>query len=166
MPVRRLPKNSSQIDGVEKKATTILALLQNPYFPPSVSQRHIDMYRDNVKFHRMVLERTATGKALRRAFGDLYDEIIWDNANPRHGTTRNASFPPDSVYMANRIAYHDARVVLLFGKQAVAGWERILSFKDLVDLRIGRVVLTAPHPMAFGSAQDHLSGIVKKVMAI
>ncbi len=167
MPARtQLRDRGSVRTGLEetrKAKKTIVAFLQNPWFRPGTSQRYIDMYGGattmDQKFHRKVLEMSATGRALRKAFGPLYDEIIWDNANPRHGTTRDAMLPPDSTHMAHRIALYDAKIILLFGRQAAAGWERILSFKDLVDLRIGRVVLNSKHPMARGSSTDHLKKI-------
>lgn len=144
----------------------IVAFLQNPWFKKTTRQTTIDAYRNNVDIHRRLLELSATGKALRRAFGDLYDEIIWDNANPRHGHTRDAMLPPDSIHMARTVALHDADVVLLFGRQARDGWETVLSFKDLDSIGIERTILHAPHPMARGSANEHLQDICMKVKKI
>lgn len=163
MPVRRLQKTATSNDGVEKKPV-ILAFLQNPWFKKGTQQRHIDMYRDDPDFHRKVLSMSATGRALEKAFGEeLYDHIIWDNASPKHGDVRTAAFPPDSVYMAFRIAQHNPQIILLFGRQAIAGWDFIQSCKDLEGLRIQRTVLMSAHPMAHGSSIELLRKISQDV---
>ena len=168
MPVRRLQKTAAPSDRVAKKekpmTVVVLAFLQNPWFRKGISQRHVDMYRENPDFHRRLLAMSNTGRALIRALGEkLYARIIWDNANPRHGNERSAQFPPDSIHMAHQVALHDPHVVLLFGKQAIAGWDVVMSFKDLEGLKIGRVVLRSAHPMARGSATDHLREIATDV---
>lgn len=134
----------------------ILAFLQNPWFRPGTSERHIKMYRDDPRFHRKVLELYNTGKALRRAFGDAYDGIVWDNANPLHGETRDAVLRPDFLHMARRIAEVSPKLVLLFGRQAQTGWDQITAMNTLRGVVQRVMVLRAPHPMARGSANEHI----------
>lgn len=138
-----------------------LGFLQNPWFKPGTDQRHIDMYQDDPNFHRKVLAMSATGRALKRAFGDEYDEIFWDNANPISGETREHFEKPDFMYMARRVAALRPHVVLLFGAQAMKGWGQMVNF-GFEGLALNRQVLSAPHPMARGSAKKHLEKMVRE----
>ncbi len=136
----------------------IVAFLQNPYFRPGNDPRLIEKYRMDPEFHRRVLLMSATGRALYAAFGPkLYHEIIWDNANPKHGHTRNAMLPADVSHMEITIMLHDPDLILCFGKQAQMGMSKLMGKPSWPN------VLFAPHPMARGSAADHLRDIVKKV---
>lgn len=141
----------------------ILAFLQNPWFKPGTDERHVRMYAENDDFRRRVLAMSATGRALIRAFGEpLYSRIVWDNASPAHGERRDAQFPPDIVHMMTSIVRNQPDVLLLFGRQSQAGWAAI--HKKFLDSRPGkRIVLEAAHPMARGSAIEHLRVIAEKV---
>jgi len=138
----------------------ILAFLQNPWFKPDTNMRLIEKYQTDPDFHRRVLLLSATGKALYRAFGpELYDKIIWDNANPRHGNTRESMMPYDPAHMAKVLILNRPDLILCFGREAKMGMGRLMN---------GRWpnVLFAPHPMARGSAANHLKDIVQKVKEI
>lgn len=142
----------------------ILAFLQNPWFKPGTSERHIKMYAENDSFHRKVLAGSATGRALRKAFGDeLYEKIIWDNASPQHGDTPDSKFPPDTRYMVYKYTQAQPDVVLLFGRQAQDGWDRLVNIYGSLTRSI---VFRAPHPMAMGSAKAHLADIVARVKSL
>lgn len=162
METKKMSERPQVLDAREgvggRPEVKILAFLQNPYFHPGTQQRHIDLYATNQRFHRMVLERSATGKALVRAFGrELYDEIVWDNASQAHGWLRGHVSPPDPEHMRRRFVEEKPDVVLLFGKQALTGWNEVdVDEKNLV-------VLMAPHPMARGSQVDHLAQISNAV---
>ncbi len=135
----------------------ILAFLQNPWFKPGTNPLLIKKYRTDADFHRRVLYMSATGKALHEAFGqELYGKIIWENANPLHGSTRDARMPPDLVHMAAVLIRHKPDLILCFGREAQRGMGKLMS-------RPWPNVLFAPHPMARGSAAEHLREIVKKV---
>ena len=140
-----------------------LAFLQNPWFRPGTSQRLIDKYRDDTDIHRRILAMSATGRALVKAFGvKLYREIVWDNANPNHGVTRRAKLSPDPYYMAMRIVTYRPDVILLFGRQAQDGFNTLFPDKDPHDC----TVLRGAHPMAMGSAVEHLKTISEVVQAL
>src|SRR3990167_2770088 len=100
-----------------------LAFLQNPWFKPGTQPRLIELYARDQTFHRRVLALSATGRALRKMFGPLYEEIVWDNANTRHGDVRDAMLPPDPHHIARRLAEVKPDVVLLLGRQAQIGWD-------------------------------------------
>lgn len=144
----------------------ILAFLQNPWFKPGTSPRHIEMYRENQEFHRRVLSMSATGRALERALGgELYRRIHWDNACPAHGETRDAVFPPDVNHMAWLVAMHKPDVVLLFGRQAQTGWDKmwIAIGAGTFNPPYAPSVYRSAHPMARGSAIRHLENIAREV---
>lgn len=135
----------------------ILAFLQNPWFRPGTQARHIEMYRTNQDFHRRVLLLSATGRALLRAFGpELYGKIIWENACPRHGSERRSKMPADRDHMARTIAKWKPDLILCFGREANVGMAPL-------QRPGGPAVLSAPHPMAHGSAAEHLKDIVREV---
>lgn len=134
----------------------ILAFLQNPWFMPGTNPRHIDMYRRNQNFHRKVLLMSATGQALHRAFGPkLYGKIIWENANWRHGSERRAKMPADVAHMINVLVTHGPDLIICFGHEAKIGMKAVACGSA--------EVLFAPHPMAHGSAADHLRVIIQMV---
>lgn len=133
----------------------ILAFLQNPWFKPGTNPLLIKKYRLDQDFHRRVLYMSATGRALYRAFGpELYREIIWENANWRHGDERDSKMPPDATHMAYVITMHRPELILCFGEQAKKG---------IAKLAVTAEVLYAYHPMARGSYAEHLSKIVEEV---
>ena len=143
----------------------ILAFLQNAWFKPGTDPRHIQLYHDNEDFHRRVLVMSATGRALRKAFGlQLYQEIVWDNASREHGEQRDAVFQPDIHHMARRVAEVKPDVVLLFGRQAETGWDDMAKKTNLYSFPDYNVkVFRAPHPTARGSADEHLKKIAIQV---
>lgn len=136
----------------------ILGILQNAWFKPGTSERLIKLYREDQKFHRKVLALSATGRALRKMFGPLYEEIVWDNASQEHGSVRDHVSPPDPRHIAKRVAETRPDVVLLFGRQAEIGWDRMAEMTDY-NVQVFR----APHPMARGSANEHLKKIALRV---
>lgn len=141
----------------------MLAFLQNAWFRVGTDERHIRLYRENQEFHRRVLALSATGRALKKMLGPLYDEIVWDNASQEHGWVREHVSPPDPHYIARRVAEIKPDVVLLFGRQAEIGWDRMAELTNLYSFPDYCVqVLRAPHPMARGSA-EHLKKIALRV---
>ena len=142
---------------------SVLAFLQNPWFKPGTNPEIIERYREDADFRRKILAMSATGRALRDAFGPLYQKIIWDNASYESGESREHMAKPDFLYMARRVALVRPDVILLFGGQAQLGWDRVCSMPDFSGLACRRVVLRAPHPMARGSYKEHLSAISTEV---
>jgi len=131
----------------------IVAFLQNPWFKPGTPRRLIARYRDDPVFRRRVLGAARTGLLLRRMLGEaLFESICWENANPRHGTDRLAAFPAEVRHMRRVIHRHAPEVVVLFGRQAQDGFDRIRTPGSFVVLR-------APHPQARGSYKRHLAEV-------
>lgn len=136
----------------------ILAFLQNPWFKAGTDPRHIKMYATDQDFHRRVLFLSATGRALHAAFGsELYREIIWENANPRHGSHRRDKMPCDTDHMVSVLSKYKPDLILCFGSEAKKGMKKLIIEPTCSN------VLYAPHPMAHGSAAEHLKEIAREV---
>lgn len=105
---------------------TILAFLQNPWFFPNTPQVIIDRYANDDDYRRIVLSQSATGRRLSKCLGeDLFNMIIWENANPKHGERANANFAPDLDHIQSVISKHNPDIIIAFGKRAESGVRRI-----------------------------------------
>lgn len=149
---------------VARPKPVILAFLQNPWFKEGTPERYIERYRHDRDFHRRVLYLSRTGQALHRAFGEqLYQHVVWENASPFHGDHRGHVSPADPAHMTAQIEKIMPNVVLLFGREAQAGWKKVYLRPSTT---IKMVVLEAPYPMARGSVIDHLKNIAREVRSI
>lgn len=145
----------------------IVAFLQNPWFKPeTVSARHLEMYRTDPVFHRMVLARSMTGRRLVKAFGALYDEIHWDNASPAHADVAPGRTPPDYTHIGQVVWVQRPQMILTFGRVAELAVQETSEiphneevFKD-VDL-----VWSCHHPNARHQTQADLNLFAWKVIA-
>jgi hypothetical protein len=45
----------------------------------------ISLYAQDQEYHRMVMRQSMSGRRLAQAFGDMFDQIHWDNVNPMSG---------------------------------------------------------------------------------
>lgn len=108
----------------------LLAFLQNPYSPginenPEKLRQLIWLY-ENHDWWKDFLRRSKSGARLNMAFGDLYDQIIWRNANPTPADNSTEVKPFDAGYIRGLVMKHEPDVILCFGKQAVAGVATVL----------------------------------------
>jgi len=135
----------------------IVAFLQNPWFRPGTNPLLIKKYRTDQEFHRRVLFMSATGRALHAAFSqELYGKIMWENANPAHGDERRSKLPADIGHMATVLVAEKPDLIICFGREARKGMNKLMS-------EHWPNVLFAPHPMAHGSAAEHLREVVDEV---
>lgn len=81
-----------------------------------------------------------TGRRLQRAFGEMTDEIVWENASPKLAGHSSGSFPPDPEHIRATLEEVKPSVVLIFGKVAERG---------VLPLWKGRSII-GPHPTARG----------------
>lgn len=81
---------------------------------------------------------SATAKRLQKAFGDLAEEMEWENSTPKVGGFSASKFPPDLDHMRAVIEHVSPVLVVTFGSVARDGlkkvWpeERSLYFKHPV----------------------------------
>ena len=129
----------------------IVAFLQNQWFKNPIMARRIyaqakrPRHELNAEFLFMGCK---TGRMLSKAFGDLCDDIIWENASPEIGGRSSSSFKPDPKHMAAVAHEHRPDIVLLFGKAAQRGWEQGTHLRSTP---IPRNVFSMPHPTARSS---------------
>ncbi len=97
----------------------IVAFLLSPSqakFHEGTAQWIIDRYTEDLDYHRKILKETMTGRRLYEAFGNLYDEIVWDNISP---LVNNDS--PDQKHICSVIEKHKPDLILTFGEIAKTG---------------------------------------------
>jgi hypothetical protein len=144
----------------------IVAFLQNPWFKPGTSDRVIHTYRDDQRYHRKVLSMCMTGRRLMEAFGDLYEQIHWDNTNWRPAYMANGKTDPDYGWMRTVIANQKPKLILCFGNQAKEAYIEL----GCCYLECEIPYLTCHHPNArFRTQQDlnHFALTVRhKVLAL
>lgn len=130
---------------------SILAILQNQWFrDPDWAKRLLETRyrgRHEVFAYHMLFLGCLTGQRLRTAFGNLCEEIIWENASPQFGNRANAVFPPDCAHLHAVWDKFKPQVVLTFGRVA----ERAILKCNLYD-RCPNLI-TGPHPTARGSGR-------------
>lgn len=82
-----------------------------------------------------------TGRVLKEVFGDLCEEIIWENASDSMGSHAASRYDPDPDHIQAVIDREKPDVILTFGVVAREGVEEINTKIPM---------LTAPHPTARG----------------
>lgn len=122
----------------------ILAFLQSPSDAvfPDAAPHVLDKYRDDQEYHRRMLRQSMTGNRLFQAFGEMYDQIYWDNVAPVKDV--------DQAHIDNVIVAVEPDVILTFGNIA----------KEAIDNSIGAIrikVLHCHHPNARYKTQDDLN---------
>jgi hypothetical protein len=103
---------------------TIVAFLQNQWFknPESIRAMYERNPERREKLNKLFLfAGCLTGKRLRAAFGDLCNEIIWENASREIGGKSSANFKPDPAHIKAVLDKHKPDLILLFGKNATHG---------------------------------------------
>ena len=132
----------------------IVAFLQNPWFHPGTHKSIITRYTEDQVFHRRVLGMSMTGKRLRQAFGELYDKIWWDNANPTPAFHSAGMKEPDQAHIYRVLNTQEPHLVLTFGRKA----EAALREYDLLD------VMSCHHPNARSKTFSELRDFALSVM--
>ena len=99
----------------------ILGMLQNMWVRDPVTIRRVIREKPSAR-RRMIalwMPKTPSGRALRAAFGDLFDRIVWDNAASAIGGQSDAAPKADHVHIAGLLRELQPSIVLAFGRKAV-----------------------------------------------
>ncbi len=147
-----------QKDAERAARCHVLAFLQNPWFKPGTHPNTIQLYRSSATYRAAVLQLSATGRALTKELGDLYDDIWWDNASGDHADSRSGVMPPDPMRMYQMFLRLRPRVVVLLGAQARVGYRAAIG-----KTSHQHILITRPHPMARGT--DILKGLRREIEA-
>lgn len=142
----------------------VVAFMQNPWFKSRISPHHVERYTHNQDFHRRVLVGSMSGRRLQRAFGENFDKIWWDNANPEpvYGNSSGKQ-PPNIYHMIAVICRIAPRIVITIGNEAYSGMQTIAKMEH--EIRMPDYVrMHVHHPNARGKTQQDLDDFAVDVM--
>lgn len=138
---------------------TILAFLQNAWFPPWVSKNHVKLYIENDSFRKKVLARSFTGRKLIRTLGEeLYTKIIWDNISHEVGDYPGFCGIPSEDTVLNKIVLHRPKLILAFGRVST---QTLLKLHAEREINIP--VMTTKHPNARHFPDSELENFGRKI---
>ena len=115
----------------------ILGLLQNMWVrDPAAARRLIERHgaRGRRAMIRTFMPRTASGRALRRAFGSLFERITWENAASVVAGRSDAAPPADHLHLRRIVEELQPDVVVAFGRIAVDAC-RAAKLSPLIEAR-------------------------------
>ena len=125
----------------------ILAILQNMWFHNAEGWRERFESLDSVKRRRLIAKclfatSNRTGRRIKAAFGDLIDQIEWEESSKEIGD--HSAFAPkcDTLHITNLIVELQPDVVICFGSIAAVGVAAVQQQFNHFHL------ILVPHPMA------------------
>lgn len=151
----------------------VVAFLQNCWFRPGTNPETIRLYLSDQKFRRKVLEMSMTGKRLKRAFGEHYRSIWWDNASEYVASTSPGRSEADPYHMARVINQVRPMGMLTFGTVAHRG---MLTLRDgpmpITDQSAPTIATDSQlawhychHPNARGLLQSQLNEFASNIIS-
>jgi hypothetical protein len=121
---------------------TILAFLQNPWFPNGTAKTLVSQHRTDQEFRQDLLKVTGTGWRLQSSFGeDMFRRIWWDYASPHETDHPKKRSVKNQDYVDKVIAERRPDLILTFGEEA----ER--AVRDSV-VAIKKKIMCCHHPNA------------------
>ncbi|HEX3800234.1 MAG TPA: hypothetical protein VH413_16180 [Verrucomicrobiae bacterium] len=132
---------------------TTVAFLQNQWFKDPERVRKM-IKEDGEELRLRILEYALfagclTGRRLKAAFGELCDEIHWEEISREIGGHASSVFPPDMKHIGEVLATQRPQIILIFGKHAAAALEpAIQTALSEGDLEWRPHLITGPHPAA------------------
>jgi hypothetical protein len=92
-----------------------------------------------------------TGRRLRAAFGELHEDIHWEEISREIGGHASSVFPADQKHIVEVLANEKPKIILTFGKLAGAAIEPAISAALANgDLDWRPHMISGPHPAARG----------------
>lgn len=140
----------------------IIAFLQNMWVRDPHRVRAL-IERDGEEFRRRIIEYSlfagcVTGRRLRAAFGDLCDDIVWEESTREIAGNPRDVFPPDLEHIRTVLLSESPDCILAFG--------RIASGAVGLCIPTGVPFYTAVHPAARVGAVASLSDVAARVRAL
>lgn len=129
----------------------VLAIMQNMWVrDPEGTVQYIERIRAKdgdavaLKYRRRLISYALfagckSGRVLKKVFGDLCTNIVWEEASPKIGGQASSAFPPDIDHIRATIEEVKPAIIIVFGEVARRGIA-------LVDTK--SPVIFAPHPAA------------------
>lgn len=81
-----------------------------------------------------------TGQRLKKALGELTNQIVWEEVSREIGGSSSSCFPPDLAHVRDVLDRHKPEVVLTFGKLALEGLGAVRKPRDRFR------IISSPHP--------------------
>lgn len=98
---------------------TILAFLQNPWFPEGTPRNIVTQYQTDQEFHQDILKATMAGQKLHMAFGnDMFRRIWWDNVTPVVTDHPRKKAAKNQEHVDAVISKIKPQLILTFGDEA------------------------------------------------
>lgn len=151
-------------------STKILAILQNQWVKdPDAVRRAIANSKDPVAYRRRfnayaLFAGCMTGRRLRKEFGALCDEIVWEEASTQIGGHAASSFPADLNHIRAAIADVKPSIVIGFGKIACDA----LRAEGVSGRGVGYTFIACQHPTARGLSSlpslTHAASLVRDLI--
>lgn len=141
----------------------ILAFLQNMWFKDPDKARAVfarNPTRRNQLIGTYLFMGCLTGRRLEAVFGDICDEIIWEEISPDIGGKSSTAFPADPLHIKASIVLHNPNVILVFGKIAE---DAIRNGDCIPELYQPITVIYGPHPAARSGAIEGLRQVKKSL---
>ena len=141
----------------------VMAFLQNQWFrDPEAARRTFERNPEQRErlIHAFLFMGCLTGQRLRAAFGDLCEEIVWEEVSTNVGGHSSTAFPADLVHIRAAIAKHDPDIILGFGKIACDA----LGGEDCIPKSPRqRTLILGVHPAARHGAMQRLHTMAKEL---
>src|SRR6266568_1090430 len=100
----------------------IVAFMQNQWFRnPHKAREIFDKHsnkREELIARFLFAGRGLSGRRLQAAFGDLCDQIVWEESSTNFGGESSSLFPADMAHIKRVLEKHKPDIVLAFGKVA------------------------------------------------
>lgn len=141
----------------------VLAFLQNMWFPVGTPETIIGAYLNDQSYRRRVLGNCMSGRRLKKAFGEHYHTIWWENASQHRATVPSGRGNADPAHMLKVIRSVEPKHILCFGAVAKDG---MITLDDRMLSRIPLELKWSyfPHPNARGLLQIQLDEFAKKII--
>lgn len=129
---------------------TILAIMQNQWFNDPQKVRAMIERDKTGKLRRRMIEYALfagckSGQVLRRVFGNLCEEMIWEEASPEIGGHSSSSFPANIPHLVRVIEEIRPHIIIGFGRIAEDGLTQVMR-----DAVYGKRWIFTTHPTARG----------------
>lgn len=122
----------------------VMAFLQNQWVKdPKRVRAAIKHYGEKYRRRFIVFALFAgcqTGRRIKKAFGEMTSEMIWEESSLRIGGRSASSFPADLKHMRSRIKEEEPHLIVSFGKTAGEALKQIIKPEDNIE------VVYLPHP--------------------
>ncbi len=128
----------------------IVAFLQNVWVKDPDRLRAIFHREPEIRepmIAKLLFMGSLTGRRLKAAFGDLCDEIVWEETTERISGDPTEIFPADRVHMVRVLRKHEPGVVIAFGRIAQEALREIFLNWPKEEFTKARIY-HSPHPAA------------------